>query len=108
MEPMRRSSKLAEHTRLETQVFKVKLQSSVTPRFLTESDKGTDAQPTVIKPGKEKERDLDRPEDTIIASVLSSFSHPGFNVISTFLHREEEVRDLMRGCRLLELRVVSV
>ena len=76
---------------------------------MTEPDKGTDALPTVIESGKGKERDLDfRPEDTIIASVLSSFSHPGFNVISTFLHREEEVRDLMRGCRLLELRVVSV
>ena len=62
--------KLAERTRLETWVFMVKWQSSVTPRFLTESDKGTDAQPTVIKSRKEKERDLDfRPEDTIIASV---------------------------------------
>ena len=106
---MRRSSKLAEHTRLETQVFKVKLQSSVTPRFLTESDKGTNAQPTVIKSGKEKERGLDfRPEDTIIASVLSSFSLSLFNVINTFLHKEEEVRDLMSGCRLLELKVVSI
>ena len=91
---------------METWVFIVKWQSNATPRFLTESDKGTDAQPTVIKSGKEKERDLDfRPEDTIIASVLSSFR---FNVINTFLHREEEVRDLMRGCRLLELRAVSV
>ena len=48
------SSKLAEHTRLETQVFKVKLQSSVTPRFLTESDKGTDVQPTVKRLGRKK------------------------------------------------------
>ena len=77
---MRRSSNLAERTRLETWVFIVKWQSNVTPRFLTESDKGTDAQPTVIKSGKEKERDLDfQPEDMIIASVLSSFSL--FNVI---------------------------
>ena len=37
----------------------VKWQSSVTPRFLTESDEGTDAQPTAIKSGKENERDLD-------------------------------------------------
>ena len=43
MELMRRTSKLAERTRLETLVFMVKWQSSVTPRFLT------DAQPTVIK-----------------------------------------------------------
>ena len=51
-----------------------------------------------------RERALDfRPEDTIIASVLS-FSLSLFNVINTFLHRQEEVRDLMRGCRLLELR----
>ena len=72
MELMRQSSKLAEHTRLETWVFIVKWQSIVTPKFLTESDKGTDAQLTVIKSWKEKERDLDFPsEDTIIASVLS-------------------------------------
>ena len=78
---MRRSSKLAER-RLETWVFTVKWQSSATPRFLTESDKGTYAQPTVIKSGKEQGRDLDfQPEHTIIASVLSSFSLSLFNVI---------------------------
>ena len=43
---------------METWVFIVKWQSNVTPRFLTESDKGTDAQPTVIKSGKEKEREI--------------------------------------------------
>ena len=60
----------------------VKWQSSVMPRLLTESDKGTDAQPTVTKYGKEKERDLDfQPEDTTIASVLLSFSLNLFNVI---------------------------
>ena len=85
MELMPWSSKLAECTRLETWVFSVKWQSNVTSRFLTESDKGTDAQPTVIKPGKEKERDLDRPEDTIIASVLSSFSLSLFNVIQDLM-----------------------
>ena len=67
---MRRSSKLAEHTRLETWVFIVKWQSNVTPKFLTQSDKGTDAQSTVVKSGMEKDLDF-RPEDTIIASVLS-------------------------------------
>ena len=57
---------------METWVFIVKWQSDIKPRFLTESDKGTDAQPTAIKSGKEKEGDLDfRPEDTIIGSVLS-------------------------------------
>ena len=39
---------------METWVFIVKWQTNVTSRFLTESDKGTDAQPTVIKSGKEK------------------------------------------------------
>ena len=61
-----RSSKLAEPSSglppsnsswLVTWVFMVKWPSSVTPRFLTESDKGTDAQPTVIKSGKERERE---------------------------------------------------
>ena len=71
---------------METWVFMVKWQSSVTPRFLTESDKGTDAQPTVMKSRREKERDLDfRPEDTIIASVLSSFSLSLFNVIQDLM-----------------------
>ena len=89
---MRRSSKLAERTRLETWVFIVKWQPDVTPRFLTESNTGTDAQPTVIKSGKGKERDLDfRPEDTIISSVLSSFSLNVFNII----------QDLMQSIHLL-------
>ena len=75
-------AKLAECTKLETWVFMVKWQSNVTPGFLTESDKETDAQLTVIKSGKEKERDLDfQPEDTTIASVLLSFSLNLFNVI---------------------------
>ena len=52
--------KLAERTRLETWVFMVKWQSSVTPRFLIESDKGTEAQPTAIKSGKEKKRERSR------------------------------------------------
>ena len=83
---MRRSSKLAERTRLETWVFIVKWQSNLIPRFLTESDKGTDTQPTVIKSGKEKKKDLDfRPEDMIIASILSSFSLSLFNIIQDIM-----------------------
>ena len=71
---------------METWVFIVKWQSNVTPRFLTESDKGTDAQFTVIKSGQEKERDLGfRPEDTTIASALSSFSLNLFNVIQDLM-----------------------
>ena len=35
--------------------FHVKWQSSVTPRFLTEPDTGTNALPTVIEAMKEKE-----------------------------------------------------
>ena len=86
MELMRRSSKLAERTRLETWVFTVKWQSNVTPKFLTQSDKGTDAQSTVVKSGMEKDLDF-RPEDTIIASVLSSFSFSLslFNVIQDLM-----------------------
>ena len=85
---MRQSLKLAERTRLETWVFMVKCQSSVTvkPRFLTESDKGTDELPTVIESGKEKERDLDfRPDDTITPSVFSSFSLSLFSVIQDLM-----------------------
>ena len=60
----------------------VKLQSSVPPRFLTLSDKGTDVLPRVRESGKEKERDLEfLPENTIIASVLSSFSLSLFSII---------------------------
>ena len=44
---------------METWVFIVRRQSSVTPRFLTESDKATDALPTVILSGMEKkEREI--------------------------------------------------
>ena len=79
----------------------VKWQSSVTPRFLTESDKATDAPPTLIESGKKKEiwifyprrRSLLQSCRTLLKFVQC---HPGFNGINTFLHREEEVRDLMR------------
>ena len=40
---------------METWAFIVKWQSSVTPRFLTESDKATDELLTVIESGKEKQ-----------------------------------------------------
>ena len=53
----------------------VKWQSCIIPRFLTESNKGTDELPTVTESAKERERDLDfLLKDTIIASVLWSFS----------------------------------
>ena len=39
---------------METWVFIVKWQSDIKPRFLTESDKGTDAQPRVINLGRKK------------------------------------------------------
>ena len=82
----------------------VKWQASVTRRFLKESDNETDELDT--EPGKEKEKDLDfLPENFIIASVILIviFSLNLFSVtqdqyvINMFLHREEEVRDLMRG-----------
>ena len=48
---------------------------NVTPRFLTESDMGTDALPTDTESGKEEDRELNSiPEDTITASALSSLS----------------------------------
>ena len=37
----------------------VKWQSRVAPRFLTDSDNGADAVPTVTESWKEEERDLD-------------------------------------------------
>lgn len=50
-------------------------------KFLTETDKGTDALPTVMESEKEEERDLDsRPENTNIASVLSSLGLSLFTV----------------------------
>ena len=71
---------------METWVSIIKWQSSVTPKFLTESDKATDASPTVIESWKDKERDLDfRPKDTIIASVLLSFSLSLFGVVQDLM-----------------------
>ena len=56
--------------------------SLFTPRFLKESDTGTDALPVVIESGKEEERALDfLPEDTVVASVLTSLSLSLFAVI---------------------------
>ena len=61
------------------------------------SDKRTDAPPTVTQLGKEKERERDiLPQDTIIASALSSFSLSLFNVIQDNVidalpHGEEEI-----------------
>ena len=78
---------------------------------------GTDALPIVIDSGRKKERDLDSlPEDTIIASVLSLLKSLSlFTVIRVLtysipalMHREEEIWDLMRGRRFLELRVIGV
>ena len=46
---------------METCVFIVKWQSSVTPSFLTESDKRTDELPTVTESGKERQRERERP-----------------------------------------------
>ena len=60
----------------------VKWQSSVTPRFLTESDRGT----TYSYKVWDGKRDLDfRPKDTIIALVLSSFSLSLFNVVQVLM-----------------------
>ena len=79
----------------------IKWQSGVTPRLLTESDKGTDAQPTVTEIGKETERDLNfLPGDTIIASVLSSFSFSLFIVIEdliTSMHLCSSARTIERS-----------
>ena len=72
---------------METWVFIVKWQSDVTPRFLTESDKGTDALPTVTESRKKRERERDLKilsKDTIIASVLS-FSVSLFGVIQDLM-----------------------
>ena len=75
---MQQSSKLAERTRLETQVSIVKWQSGVTSRFLTESDKGTAALPTVRDPQKERERERDLdflPKDTMNSNSNSKAGH---------------------------------
>ena len=84
-------------------LFIVKSHSSVTPRFLTESDKGIDALHIVIESGNEGNRHIDLPsEDTIITSVLASLNltyfhrHPCFDVISTPLQGQDEIWDLMR------------
>ena len=58
--------------------------SGVTRRFLTESDMETDALPTVIESGseKEEERGLDfLPQDIIIDSVLSPLGLSLFTAI---------------------------
>ena len=95
-------------------IFMVKWLSVLIPRFLTESDVGTDALPIVTDSGKEEERELDfLPEETIIASVVSSLSLSVFTVIhvlTSSMHFSMERRrsgNLTRGRRFLELRVIG-
>ena len=69
---------------------------------------GTVALPIATESGKEEERDLGSlTEDTIIASVWSSLSSSLFTVIQVSilsrLQHGEEIWDLMRGHRFLEL-----
>ena len=71
--------------------------------FLTESDREqNDALPVVIDSGKEEERDQDfLPEHShcfgLVAEFQFSHCHPGFDVISTLLHGEDETWDFMKG-----------
>ena len=53
----------------------VKWQSSVTPKFLTESDKRTDALPTVVESGK-KNRNLDflLGDKSLVVSVMQNLT----------------------------------
>ena len=68
----------------------VKWQSRVTPKFLTESDKGTDVPPTFIVWERKKERPglSTRGYDHCFSLFVIKFKfvqcHPGFNVIDTF------------------------
>ena len=57
-----------------SQPQRITLGLSITPRFLTESDKATDALPTVIESGKAKEREI-WTFDSRIRSLLQSCRH---------------------------------
>ena len=116
MELIRQNSKLAVRTRLRTWVFKDRSQSRVTPKFLTVSEKGTDALPTCISKDSGIERAVDiLLEEIITTSVLSSLSfsllscsHPVLYVINAKPHRVNEVRKAIRSSRVLEVGVVCV
>ena len=62
--------------------------------------------------GRERPRLSTRGCNHCLSLVVSEFKlvycYPGFNVINTLLHGEDEISDLMRGCSSLELRVISI
>ena len=100
MEPIRRSSKLAVRTRLRTWVFKDRWQSRVTPKFLTVSEKGTDALPISKESGIERAVDI-LLEEIIMTSVLASlsFSLLSLSVIQSFMSSMQSRIESMRSGR---------
>ena len=77
MEPIRRSSKLAVRTRLRTWVFKDRCQSRVTPKFLTVSEKGTDALPI------SKESGIERAVDILLEEIIMTLGREMFALCSS-------------------------
>ena len=79
----------------------------MTPKFLTVSEKGTDALPISKESGIERAVDI-LLEEIIMTSVLSSLSfsllsglHPFLYVVDPEPHRVNEVRKAIRSSRVL-------
>ena len=98
MKLMRRSSKLAVRTTLRTWVFKDRWQSRVTPKFLTVSEKGTDALPISKDSGIERAVDI-LLEAITMNSVLSSLSFSLLSVIQSFMSSTQSRIESMRSGR---------
>ena len=85
----------------------------MTPKFLTVSEKGTDALPISKESGIERAVDI-LLEEIIMTSVLSSLGFSVLSVIQSFIvvdadpHRVNEVRKAIRSSRVLELGVIGL
>ena len=113
-ELMRRSSKFAERTRLETQVFMVKWQSSVTPRFFTvrQGNRYTTYRYRVWEGKTERSGLSTRGYDHCFRLVVTQFKfvqcYPEFNITSTVVAQRGTGQGFDEGVHILEVRVVSV
>ena len=84
MELMQRSSKFATRTTLRRWERMVRWQSNVTPRFLTELERETEAFPIDRALGGLEETDF-LPDEITMTSVLSSFNLSLLLVIYDFM-----------------------
>ena len=97
---MRRNSKFAVLTRFITWFFMVRCVSSITPRVLADWENMTFEVLTVRESSKGKDMDI-LWEDTVIASVLSSFRFSlllDIHTLTSWMHSSRDCTSLLTWC----------